>query len=301
MKTAIISGATSSIGRALIDECIKNEIKVIALVNPLSSRRDKVKQNDLLQIIECSLDNMRNIHVEKLDDSVFFHLAWIDTKDAIARDNIYNQEDNIRYSLDAVDLAYRFGCQVFVGAGSQAEYGRVEGIITEDTPCSPVTPYGIAKLCSGQLTRLMCERLGIRHIWTRILSTYAPDGYAHSVVNYTITELLNGSTPELSSCEQKWDFLYVSDTARALFLLGDKGRGSEVYVVGSGEQRILRDYILKIRDAINPGAKIGFGMKKTGDIVNLSCDISKIKSHVGFTPEVDFEEGIAYMINHLKG
>jgi len=301
MKTAIISGATSFIGCALIDECIKNGIKVIALVNPLSGRRDKIKQNDLLQVIECSLDDMSGLQVDKEDDAVFFHLAWMNTKDAIVRDDVHSQEKNIKYSLDAVDMAYRFGCQAFVGAGSQAEYGYVEDIIIEDTACAPVTAYGIAKLCSGQLTRLKCDKLGIRHIWTRILSTYGPDGYSHNVVNYTITELLHGRVPELSLCEQRWDFLYVSDTARALYLLGEKGRADEVYVIGSGEQKILRDYILKIRDAINPDAKIGFGMKKTGDIVNLSCDISKIKSHVGFTPEIDFEEGIAYMINHLKG
>lgn len=62
----------------------------------------------------------------------------------------------------------------FVGAGSQAEYGRVNHALTPDTPCFPENGYGMAKLCAGQMSRVECEKLGLVHIWPRILSVYGP-------------------------------------------------------------------------------------------------------------------------------
>ena len=75
-------------------------------------------------------------------------------------------------------------CQVFIGAGSQAEYGRVEGVLTAQTPCFPENGYGMAKLCAGQMSRVECQTLGMAHIWTRILSVYGPhDGPATMILS----------------------------------------------------------------------------------------------------------------------
>ena len=83
------------------------------------------------------------------DWDVFFHFAWLGTTGA-ARNDMYLQNQNVRYALDAVAAAKRFGCHAFIGAGSQAEYGQVEGLLTPETPAFPEMGYGIGKLCAGQ-------------------------------------------------------------------------------------------------------------------------------------------------------
>lgn len=97
---------------------------------------------------------LREAAVE-LDDScdAFFHLAWTGTVGA-ARNDMFQQNKNVEYALEAVELAASLGCKIFVGAGSQAEYGRVEGKLCADTPVFPENGYGIAKLCAGQMTRI---------------------------------------------------------------------------------------------------------------------------------------------------
>lgn len=67
---------------------------------------------------------------------VFYHLAWAGTTGK-ARNDMYLQNENIKFTLDAVELASKLGCKVFIGAGSQAEYGRYEGRLTPDTPVFP--------------------------------------------------------------------------------------------------------------------------------------------------------------------
>ena len=68
----------------------------------------------------------------------FFHLAWAHTIGA-GRNDMPAQIENIRYTIDAVRTAAAMGCRVFVGTGSQAEYGRVDGVLRADTPKTPKT------------------------------------------------------------------------------------------------------------------------------------------------------------------
>lgn len=100
----------------------------------------------------------------------FFHLAWAHTIGA-GRNDMPAQIENIRYTIDAVRTAAAMGCRVFVGTGSQAEYGRVDGVLRADTPTNPENGYGMAKLCAGQMSRtrgpppwawIMCGRVSFR-------------------------------------------------------------------------------------------------------------------------------------------
>lgn len=294
MKSMVITGATSSLGVALIDECIRNGVQVLALVRPHSSNLDRIPDADGVEVVECTLSDLAQFQEWGKKYDAFVHLAWESSADASSRSMIRPQLSNVSYSLDAVDLAERLGCKVFVGAGSQAEYGRTDQALTEETPVHPETPYGAAKLCACEMTRMACKEKGIRHVWPRILSSYGPKYLSHTVINYTINELLKGNKPSLTAGEQVWDFIYSDDVARALYLLAEKGKDGEVYVVGSGHAQLLRDYLLTIRDIIDPSLELGLGEKPYGKdaVMHLACDIAKIRNEVGFEPQISFEEGI---------
>lgn len=296
-----LTGATSTIGTAIVRECISNGIEVLALVNKNSLNISRIPYSQLITIIECSLQDMENLNTEGMTAEVFFHLAWGNTN-RLVRNEAEPQIENIKYSLDSVRLASRLGCEVYVGAGSQAEYGRVEGIIDEETAVHPETAYGIAKLCSGQMTRIECEKLGIRHIWPRIFSTYGPYTQDSTILNYTIRELLNKHRPSLTKCEQTWDFLYVDDAARALLLLAEKGRNGEIYCISSGRSDMLRHFIEIICTELKSSIEIGFGDLDYGEntVMHLAGDISKVRKETGFTPLVSFKEGIDKTIEWAK-
>lgn len=305
IKKAYITGATSSLGTALIDICISENVKVVAFVNPGSTKIDRIQKSPLVKVYECSLEEMATYDISMLDedsDGIFFHLAWGATNGEAARSQLDAQAMNIKYALDAVDLASRLGCTTFVGAGSQAEYGRTNEVLTELTEVHPETAYGMAKLAAGQMTRLACKNKNIRHIWPRILSTYGPKYLPYTVINYTISELLNNRKPSLSGGDQIWDFLYSEDAAKALYLLGEKGHDGEVYVVGSGESRPLKEFLYEVRDVINPDLELGLGEKPYTDttVMHLACDITKLKAHTGFCPETDFKTGIRKTIEWNK-
>lgn len=175
MKSAVITGPTGSIGTALIEHLISNGIEVLAIIRPDSKRTDNIPAHPLVTKLKLNLNELDKVpnYLDGKNYDVFYHLGW-DGTFGNSRNNMQGQLQNIQYTLDAVELASRIGCKKFVGAGSQAEYGRVEGVLSASTPVFPENGYGIAKLCAGQMSRILCEQKQIEHIWTRILSIYGP-------------------------------------------------------------------------------------------------------------------------------
>ena len=232
----------------------------------------------------------QNIAPESCD--LFFHLAWVAPfgKD---RENLPLQLENVKFSLVAVRLAKALGCSTFVGAGSQAEYGRVKGKLSPDTPTSPETGYGVAKLCAGQMTKLACEQTGLKHIWTRILSVYGPYDGKNSLISVAIDDMIHNRETSFTPCDQIWDYIYSEDAARAMLFVAQKGDHSSVYVIGSGEAHPLKEFIYKIAEITGYKKEIGFGKRLYNDkqVMCLMADIRDLQK-LGFKPQVPFEKGI---------
>lgn len=324
MKRAIVTGATGMIGMALTKELLKNGYEVACLVRPDSDRvsrfeaeiegfRRQKNLQEKLHIVPLGLSELGGddavdainaaFGVAEAAD-VFFHLGWEGTFGG-AREDIELQKKNVANTLDAVWLAYKAGASTFVGAGSQAEYGRVEdGVkLSAYIPTHPENEYGKAKLRAGIDSRAICKSLGMRHIWARILSVYGPGDGENTMVMSGIRSLLKGERPVYTKGEQLWDYLYAGDAARALVAMAERGVDGRIYPLGSGSVRPLREYIEIIRDTVNPLAEVGIGEREynEGQVMYLCADIEELTKDTGFVPEISFEEGIKITVDWTRG
>lgn len=301
MNRAIITGATGAAGTALTRELIGNGTEVLIFVNPGSARNDKIPAHPLVKRISCGLEDLENVENETgIKYDVFYHLAWQGTFGE-ARNDLYAQNMNVKYALDAVRASLKFGCTMFIGAGSQAEYGRVDEALRPDTPVNPENGYGIAKLCAYHMTKEYARRLGLKHIWVRILSLYGENDGENTMIMSTIRKFKNGETPIFTKGEQLWDYLNSEDAARALRLMGEKGVDGKVYVLGSGQARPLAEYIRDIRDCAAPGIEPVFGAIPYTEkqVMHLLADISELRNDLGWEPLVDFRQGIMRIIGDM--
>lgn len=302
MQRAILTGATGAVGSALIEELTAHDIEVLVLVNPESKRRDVIPRHPLVRVMPCALSELSALQNETgLEYDVFYHFAWAGTTGA-ARDDMFLQNQNVRHTLDAVEAAKRFGCRRFIGAGSQAEYGPANCILTPDTPTFPLTGYGMAKLCAGQMSRSHAHQRGMEHIWVRILSVYGPNDGAQSMVMNAIRCFAAGHSPRCTPGEQMWDYLYSGDAAKAFRLLGEKGIDGKTYVLGSGEARPLAAYLREIRDVVNPNCdlKLGEMPYPPGQVMHLQADISELERDIAWRISMVFSEGIVSILREIQ-
>ena len=302
MKRVIITGPTGAIGVALIQELIRHDTEVIAVVRPGSKRKENIPKDSLVSMVECGLDQLTvlpELITGRCD--TFYHLGW-DGTFGNSRNNMRGQLLNVQYTLDAVKAAKQLGCKRFIGAGSQAEYGRCEEKLNAFTPAFPENGYGIAKLCAGQMSRIQCEQEGIEHIWTRILSIYGPYDGENTMVMSMIRTLLKGEKPSTTKGEQQWDYLYARDAGLAMYLLGERGIHGKTYCIGSGKTRQLKDYITTIRNQIDGKLPLGIGERTYADkqVMYLCADITELENDTGFAPQYSFERGSAETIEWVK-
>lgn len=292
MKKILLTGCTGVIGSAIVEQAIKSDYKVTCIVHKNSKRLQNLPKSDLVSVVECDLSDYKTLELSETHD-IFIHLAWDKTVGG-GRDDVDVQLKNVSYTLDAVRLAKRCGCTVFIGAGSQAEYGVQSVDLTPDLPVNPESGYGIAKYTAGKMSAMLCKQLGLRFNWLRILSVYGKNDGENSLISYSIRELKAGRSPEFTKCEQDWDYLNSEDAARAFLSVAEKGIDGKFYPLGSGKGRKLSEYIEEIRNIINPKIELGFGKKEyyPHQPMHLVADVSELTKDTGWKAEVGFDEGI---------
>lgn len=303
MEHVIVTGATGMVGATMIEQMLADGIRVTGIVRPASAKMKNLTSHQNLEIIECDIDNLLSLkEILSHDYDTFFHFAWNGTYGA-SREDIRLQTQNVIDTLDAIELAHAIGCKAFVGAGSQAEFGPVEGTISDAIPKNPVTGYGIAKLAACRMGKILCEQYGIRHSWGRIVSTYGPRDNTYTMVMSSIINMLDGKRMQFTKGEQTWDYLYGGDCSRAFYLIGKYGKHGKAYTIGSGQTRQLKDYITAIRDTVAPSLEIGLGEREyyPNQVMHLCADITELKEDTGFEPEVSFEEGIRRTVHWYQG
>lgn len=300
IRSAIVNGALGSVGIALVENLVSKGIKTYAVVYPGDDRIALLPRE--AQIVPCDMRNIADLKdLITVQVDAFFHLAWMGTIGP-GRDDMLLQTVNIKCAINAAYVAADLGCRVYVGVGSQAEHGRIEGLVKPESPCFPVTGYGMAKLCAGEMTRSVCKQLGLRHVWARILSVYGPNDGPLSVTSVIMDKLLAGEKPALTAGEQKWDYLYADDAAEGLYCMAASGKDGAIYPLGSGEVKTLREYFEMIRDAIDPSLPLGLGKipYAPNQVMHLQADLTTLQEDTGFCPRVSFQNGIQITVNKRR-
>lgn len=221
------------------------------------------------------------------------HCAWQGVAGA-ARNDI-RQLDNIAATARLVEAAAESGARLVVGVGSQAEYGQKSGPTAEDAAAEPTTLYGIAKLAAGQAILNMAAERNIRAVWGRVFSLYGPGEDGAWLVPSLIRAFLADRAPELTACEQIWEFTHVADAAAAIIALLESPEARGTFNIGSGEPVRLRDAVLLLRDLTAPRIVPLFGRVayRPDQIMRLEADISRIRRATGWRPAVSLERGFA--------
>ena len=306
-RRAVITGASGMIGVALAQQCIMAGEEVLAICHRGSSKNQALHKLPGVEVLEADLGEYARLAEEqwKKRYDTFYHLAWAGTAGQ-ARNDMALQADNIRCTLDAVELADHMGCRTFVGVGSQAEYGRHQEPLRPETPAFPETGYGMAKLCAGQMSRSSCGQKGIKHIWVRVLSVYGPHG-GQDMITVALQKLMRGEHVSFTAGVQVWDYLYSEDAARALRLMAERGGVGKTYVLSSGQSRSLKEYLdifyravcEKMAQEGRRTGTVGIGELPYGEsqLMYLAGDITELSRDTGFAAQICFEEGIRKLLD----
>lgn len=276
-KTVAITGSTGMIGLALTNYLISNGITVIMFIREESKKTNLIPNSPLIKVVKCNLENLKTFQLN-LQCDCFFHLGWEQTIGKGRMDTDI-QLKNISYTLDAVRLAKKMGAKKFVGVGSQAEYGIHSNKLSIDSHCNPISAYGIAKYSAGKLSKILSDQLGLEFNWIRVLSVYGENDNPNTLISYLKNCLKSNISPNLTKCEQVWDYINDIDAAKIIYIIAKNGLNGITYPLGSGIGRPLKFYVEQIKNDLNPSIKINYGAIEYSkdQIMYLVADMSYLE------------------------
>lgn len=300
MKKVIISGADGFVGSYTVNCFLENGVEVLAL--DIGEKPRRLKDNPKLKYMQCDIsDKDAFLSIEKGVYDTFVHFAWAGSAGPLRVD--YNlQMQNALNTVECMKIAKELGCSRFVCAGSIMEYEVEAAIHTQESRPSMGYIYGMGKHIAHCMCKAVAANIGIELVWPMITNAYGVGELSPRFVNTTLRKIINNEPLEFTSAVQNYDFVYVTDVAKAFYLISKNGKPFCEYMIGSSNAKPLKEFIIEMQQALAPDKELCFGdVPFTGTNMPLEVfDTKDTENDCGFKAEVTFAKGTKMTMDWLK-
>jgi UDP-glucose 4-epimerase len=282
-SNVLVTGASGFIGRALVRRLVADGHTTVCTAR---GAPDDGVEGATWVPGDLSDRSFAQRVVTEARPAVVFHLAGHVTGSRsieVVRTTLGN---NLVASVGILEAVTEAGCDriVLIGSGDEPAAG--------DTPCSP---YAATKWAVGGYARMFLSLYGTPVTTARPFMVYGPDQPDTSkLVPYTITSLLRGEAPSLSSGQRLCDWVYIDDVVDALVVLADApdviGR---VVDVGTGRLHTVRHVVETISTLVGADVEPVFGgLPDRQDETQAVADVAETVRVCGWRPTTDLYEGL---------
>lgn len=301
-RKVIVTGANGFVGTAVCKELYEQGIEVIAIMRHPNAIINSIEKDKGIRIVYAELSDFRSLAqlIPDRDIDVLYHFAWSGSAGTL-RGDADVQMNNVKYTCDTVKACADLGCKRFVFASSIMEY-EIEAIMATNATPGINTLYSSAKVAADYMARTIAGSLDVDYVRAVITNIYGPGELSPRLVNTSLRKMLSGEHCAFTDGEQMYDFVYITDAAKAFAAIGGKGKNNRTYYIGSQEPKPLKEFLLTMRDCVNPDIEIRLGELPFNGVslTYREFNINAVKEDTGFIPEVAFKDGINNTIAWLR-
>lgn len=225
-KRIVVTGANGYIGKHVVKSLLDLGNEVIA-VDPMQSQIDQ-------RAILCNEDIFSGdeaIYAKLGRPDICIHLAW---KDGFVH-NSASHMINLSGHFEFINNMMEGGCQNISIMGSMHEVGYWEGKIDENTPCNPLSQYGVAKNALRQSLLLLARNKGVNLFWLRAFYILGDDKRNNSIFAKILAASEEGKTEfPFTSGKNKFDFITVEELANQIAAASMQDKYTGIINVCSG-------------------------------------------------------------------
>lgn len=302
---AIVTGGSGFIGSHLIEQLVNKGYDVI-VIDDLSTGNIrwlplfgvvKFHQIDISNTDEVRCLAAALLKEDKID--CLFHLAAKASIVPSVKDPVSYNDTNARGTLNMLELARAIGVEKFIYAASGSCYGIPKEIpTTENCPISPRYPYALTKNIGEQYIIMWGDLYKLPYVSLRLFNVFGPrmclNGGYGGLFSTILPQKFNGKPLIIiGDGEQRRDFVYVSDVVRAFLMVMEADVENKIFNVGMGTN-VSVNQILDL---------LGFSRSnvirlpdRPGEPKQTLADITKIRSVLGWEPQIQFEDGLKIML-----
>jgi UDP-glucose 4-epimerase len=238
---------------------------------------------------------------------VIFHEGALASVPRSIANPIASLESNVNGTQHVLLAAREAGVRRIVYASSSSVYGDTPVLPKhEGMPTNPMSPYAIQKLAGEQLCLVYYRLFGLETVALRYFNVFGPrqdpkSEYA-AVIPRFLTALLAGRRPVVfGDGEQTRDFTYIENVVRANLLAADAPEApGHAMNIGYGVRVSLNETLRLAGDLLGVPVEAEYQAPRPGDVRDSLADIDLARRLLGYSPVVDFRDGLARTLDALR-
>lgn len=303
----LVIGGAGFIGSHIVDELTKEDVKEIVVYDNFCrgvlSNLEEAQKDPRVRIYEiggdiCQTDILDSA-VKEVDYVIHLAALWLLQCYEYPRAAF---DVNVRGTFNVLEACVKNKVRKLIYSSSASVYGdAIEIPMTEDHPFNNKTFYGATKVAGEQMCRAFYHRYGLNYVGLRYMNVYGPrQDYrgAYIAVIMKILDRLDKGLPPIvyGDGSQAYDFIYVSDCAKANLCAMKSDITDTFYNIGRGIQTTIKELTETILKITHNDSNIQYEPEGTTFVKNRVGCPKKAEAEIGFKAQFELREGLERLI-----
>lgn len=301
---ALVTGGAGFIGSHSVEALLASGARVRVLDNLSSGYLDYLPLHDNLEFVQGDVRDTACVARCMQDITHVLHLAAQVSVPVSIQQPLHSHSVNIAGFLNVLDAARQAGVQRMVYASSAAVYGvPVLLPLSENSPVSALSPYGLEKLVDDQYAQLFGNLYDFSAMGLRYFNVYGPrqdprSPYSGVISKFAAWAKLGQDFTVFGDGSQTRDFIYVKDVARAnVAALNSPARG--VVNVATGHSVTLLEMIACFSSCVGHPIAVKHEAGRAGDVPYSEVIPTRMQTELGVQNPVALQDGLRLLLASL--
>jgi UDP-glucose 4-epimerase len=308
----LVTGGGGAIGSNVVDELvIAGAPEIVVLDNFVRGRRESLdwaREHGSVELVEGDIRDAELVRELMEGVDVCFHSAAIRITQCAEEPRLAN-EVMVDGTFNVLEAAADAGIRRMIAASSASVYGLAEEFPTTEAhnPYANDTLYGASKVYLEGMLRSFHAMYGLDYVALRYFNVYGPRMDVHGLYTEVLVrwmEKVVAGEPLLIQGDgsQTMDFVYIGDIARSNLLAADADEEVDsVFNVASGVETSLLELAETLLRVMDSDVGVVHGeARKVNSVTRRLADTSAAAERIGFTAEVDLEDGLERLVRWWK-
>jgi UDP-glucose 4-epimerase len=309
MSLYLVTGAAGFIGSNLVRALLARGEKVRGIDDFSTGKRHNLEDIGAMEFLEGDINDFELMKRACEGVDYVLHEAALPSVPRSVKDPVTCNDACLNGTLSVLLAARDAGVRRVVYAGSSAAYGDTPTLPKqEDMPPRPISPYAVAKLAGEYYLQSFWQVYGLETVTLRYFNVFGPyqdpTSFYSGVLAKFISMMLRGEQPMIfGDGEQSRDFTYIDNVvdANLLACAADRDKvAGKVFNAATGERATLNETFQILCEFTNYKGVPAYGEVREGDIKDSLADINRARHALGYSPKVDFREGLRRTVEWYK-
>ncbi|MBI4539314.1 MAG: NAD-dependent epimerase/dehydratase family protein [Gemmatimonadetes bacterium] len=301
----LVIGGAGFVGSHLVDQLIQEPVReIVVLDNLVRGSRTNLREamtDARVRLVEGSIGDLELLRDLVREADCVFHLAALWLYECVHQPRAA-LDVNVVGTFNVIEAACEARVKKLVYSSSASVYGdAVFTPMTEEHPFNNRTMYGATKIAGEQFLRAFYDQRQLDYVGLRYMNVYGPrmdyKGAYVSVIMKVLDRIEQGRPPVIfGDGSQAYDFIHVSDVARANILAAKSDATDEFFNVGTGQKTTIRELVGMLLELTGSDLQPEYRPETTAFVTHRLADTVKAEKMLGFSAEVGLDEGLRSVI-----